>query len=105
MFLIYTIDAGNPRSPGERTVHCIDTDMPERFFVKDTTQGDRSVKKTVDMISDFMGDLSKYLSKSVNIAGIGGDVFGKRIIEDLIRQMPIYIIPQVKYATINRLFR
>ena len=103
MFLIYTIDAGNPRSPGERIVHCVDTDLPERFFVKATTQGDRMTKKVVDMLEDFMGNFD--LTKNVNIAGVSGDTFGSRIIEDLIRQFPAYVIQQVKYATINRLFR
>ena len=103
MFLIYTLDAGNPRSPGERTVHCIDTELPERFFVKDSTQGDRAVKRLIDQLLDFMGNLSKDLTKAVQIVGVNSDEFGTRIVEEIIRDLPKYV--DVRYATINRLFR
>ena len=105
MFLIYTLDAGNTRSPSERTVHCVDTDLPERFFVVDSTQGDHARKKTVDQLSDFIGDLTKDLTKPVLIAGVDGDAFGSKIIEDYIRSLPVYVTMTLQYATINRLFR
>lgn len=103
MFIIYTLETGNPRSPGERTVHCVDTELPERFFVKDSTQGERSLKKTVDMVSDFMGNLTKDLTKPVQIVGVNKDEMGAKIIEEIIRHTPNYV--DVQYATMNRLFK
>lgn len=103
MYILYSIDAKNPRFPNERVMHCIDTDLADRIFVQTTTQGDRAVKKLVDSLDDFIGDQTKDLHKTVQLVGIDRDEFGSRVIADLVRKLPVYV--SVKYATLNKLFR
>lgn len=103
MYILYSIDAKNPRFPNERVMHCIDTDLADRFFVQTTTQGDRAVKKLVDSLDDFIGDQRKDLHKDVLLVGVDRDEFGARVIADLVRKLPVYVT--VKYATLNKLFR
>lgn len=103
MYILYSIDAQNPRFPNERVMHCIDTDLADRIFVQTTTQGDRAVKKLVENLDDFIGDQRKDLHKPVRLVGLDNDPFGTRVISDLIRQLPVYVT--VKYATLNKLFR
>ena len=103
MILLYSIDAQNSRRPNERIVHCIDTDLAERFFVKATIQGERAVHKLVDELDDFIGDKTKDLTNPLNIMGIQGDQFGSRIVSDLIRRQPRYV--DIHYATATRAFR
>lgn len=103
MYLIYTIDAQNSRLPNERVVHCVDTSLADRFFVKSATQGDRTVKKLVDELDDFIGDQRKDLTKPLQIMGLDNDSMGARVIEDIIRRQPVYV--DVFYATANRAFR
>lgn len=103
MFLIYTIDAENPRTPTERVVHCVDTDLADRTFVVGSIQSDRAVKRLVDQLDDFIGDQTKDLRKPLLLLGIDGDAFGARVIGELIKAIPRYVT--IKYATVNRVFR
>ena len=103
MILLYSVDAQNTRLPNERIVHCIDTSLAERFFVKASTQGDRTVRKLVEELDDFIGDKRKDLTKPLDIMGLDGDPFAAKIVAELIRKQPIYV--DVHYATANRAFR
>jgi len=104
MFLIYTVDSQNPRLPTERTVHCVDTELADRVFVKETIQSDRAVKKLVDSLDDFIGDHTRDLHKPILLVGVEGDQFGDRIMLGLISQIPKYVT--VKHATVTKgLFR
>ena len=103
MILLSSIDAQNSRRPSERIVHCVDTDLADRFFVKASTQGDRTVRKLVDELDDFIGDKTRDLTKPLNIMGIEGDPFGSRLVSDLIRRQPVYV--DVHYVTASRAFR
>jgi len=103
VYLLYTIDAKNPRLPNERVVHCVDTDLADRIFVKSSTQGDRTVKKLVDDLDDFIGDQTKDLTKPLQIMGIDQDSMGAKVIADLVRRQPIYV--DIQYATANKAFR
>lgn len=98
MYLIYTIDAHNPRLPNERVVHCVDTSLADRFFVKSSTQGDRTVKKLVDELDDFIGD-QKDFTKPVQIMGLDDDAMGERLIWDIVKRQPLYVEVQCKKAS------
>lgn len=103
MFLIYTVDAENPRYPTERVVHCVDTDLADRMFVKPSIQSDRAVKKLVDCLDDFVGDQTKDLRKPMFILGVAGDQFGDKVIFELVKRIPRYVT--VRHATLNKAFR
>ena len=103
MYLLYTIDAHNPRLPNERVVHCVDTSLSDRFFVKNTTTGDRTVKRLIDDLDDFIGYQDKDLTKPLQIMGIDNDDLGERVIHALIDKQPLFI--DVQWGTASRAFR
>ena len=103
MILLYSIDAQNASLPTERIVHCVDTDLADRFFVKASTQGDRMVRKLIEEIDDFIGDKTKDLTKPLDIMGLDGDAFGAKLVAELVRKQPVYV--DVHYASAGRAFR
>ena len=103
MFLIYTVDAQNPRIPTERVVHCVDTELADRVFVLTSIQSDRAVRRLVEQLDDFIGDQTKDLRKPLLLLGVDSDAFGSNVIAELVRKLPIYVT--VKYATVNKAFR
>ena len=100
MFLIYTVDAQNPRYPTERVVHCVDTELADRIFVKETIQSDRAVKKLVDHLDDFIGNQTKDLREPTFLMGVEGDSFGDRVIFELVKRIPKYVT--IKHAIMNK---
>ncbi len=103
MFLIYSINAQNPRSPGEHFVHCVDTELADRFFVKPCTSGDHAVSKLANDLDDFIGDQTKDLTKPLYLCGVDNDALGARVIAEVVRKLPRYVT--VRYATVSNAFR
>ena len=100
MFIVYSLGTENKRVPTERAVHVIDTELPERFYVSYVPQSDRAVRKTVNEIDDFVGNMAKDLTKPLIVLGVSGDSFGHQLIEELIKRQPVYV--DCKASTINR---
>ena len=91
MFVLYSVSTQNKKLPSERAVHVFDTDLPERIYVKYSTQSPKAFDRLATEIDDFIGDQTKDLRKPFVILGVRGDEFGLSLIKKLCSMQPVFV--------------